>query len=188
MSAVAQASLSPEEYLAMERQAQEKSEFVDGEMFLMAGATEEHNAISSNLVIELGIQFKKRPCKVYSSDMRVNVSIQGDYVYPDVVALCEAPQFSDEHKDNLMNPALVVEVLSESSEIYDRGRKFELYRQLPSVQEYLLVAQDRCHIEQYQRQANGQWLLSEFKAMEAELVLTSVNVTLRVEDVYDKVR
>lgn len=184
MSAQEKPSLNPEDYLTIERQAEEKSEFVDGEIFLMAGASKEHNTITVNLVIELGGQFKQRPCQVFSNDMRVSINVEGNYVYPDVLALCDEPEFDDAHKDNLLNPALIIEVLSESTETYDRGRKFELYRQLSSVQEYLLITQDRYHIEHYQRQADGAWLLREYNEPADVLQLNSVDATLCLADVY----
>lgn len=184
MSAQEKPVVTPESYLAMERQATEKSEFVDGEIFLMAGASKKHNIITINLTGELYSQFKNTPCQVFSSDMRVSINLQNNYVYPDVAALCDEPEFDDEHQDNLLNPALMIEVLSESTESYDRGRKFELYRQLPSVQEYLLVAQDRYHIEHYQRQTNAAWLLQEYSEQETVIQLSSVKASLALRDIY----
>jgi len=186
MSAQEKPHLSAEEYLAIEHQAEEKSEFVDNEIFLMAGTSKEYNTITMNTSGELYLQFKQRPCQVFSNDMRVsiNVNVRGNYVYSDVIALCDEPEFAYEHKDNLLNPALIVEVLSSSTETYDRGRKFELYRQLPSVQEYLLVTQDRYHIEHYQRQADGAWLLHEYNEPADVIELACVEATLCLADVY----
>ncbi len=184
MSALPAYRLSVTDYLTLERDATEKHEFVDGVIYAMAGASERHNLVSGNLFGELRAQFKGRPCKVYANDLRVNLSVTHDYVYPDVVAVCGEARFS---KDNLLNPALVIEVLSDVTESYDRGMKFERYRGLDSLQDYLLVAQDRCHVEHYQRQPGGVWLLREFSAPEAVVELASVNAQLALAEIYDKV-
>ena len=138
--------LTPEAYLTLEESAPEKNEYVDGEIFAMTCASEPHNLIVVNTVRELGNQLKKRPCKVYASDMRVKVSPTGLFTYPDVVVVCGQAQFDDSHRDTLLNPTLIVEVLSESTEAYDRGRKFEHYRKLESLAEYVLIAQHRLHV------------------------------------------
>jgi Uma2 family endonuclease len=177
--------LSAADYLAQERHATEKHEFVDGVIYAMAGASERHVTLTTNLVIGLGNQFKGRPCKVYANDLRVNISASTDYVYPDVVALCGDARFSDE--DNLLNPVLIVEVLSDSTEAYDRGMKFEHYRRLESLQDYVLVAQDRYYIEHYQRQPGNVWLLREITALEDTVELLSVNARLTMAEIYDKV-
>ena len=148
-----------EEYLALERSCETKHEYYDGEIFAMGGASRYHVMVVTNLVGELHTQLKEGPCQVYSADLRVKVSPTGLYTYPDVIVLCEEPQFSDEQKDTLVNPALIIEVLSESTENYDRGRKFEQYRTIDSFVEYLLIAQDRPHVEHHTRQADGSWLL-----------------------------
>ena len=125
MSAQSQlATLTPEEYLAIERQAQCKSEYFEGEIFAMSGASPEHNQIAANVLAEIHTQLKKRPCRVFMSDMRVKVSPTGLYTYPDVVAFCDPPRFDDKQKDTLLNPLVIIEVLSDSTEAYDRGKKF----------------------------------------------------------------
>jgi Uma2 family endonuclease len=184
MSAQEKSYVTPEVYLAIERQAETKSEFVDGEIFLMAGASQSHNIITVNTSGELYLQFKHGTCQVFSNHMRVNINAQGNYVYPDVIALCEEPEFDDEHQDNLLNPALIIEVLSDSTETYDRGRKFQLYRQLASVQEYLLIAQDRYYIEHYQRQNAHEWLMREYQDQQTVIHLSAVPATLCLADVY----
>jgi Uma2 family endonuclease len=181
------AYLTPEDYLAIERQAQYKSEYFDGEMFAMSGASPEHNQIAVNIVAEIHTQLKKRPCRVFMSDMRVKVSPTGLYTYPDVVAFCDPPRFDDQQKDTLLNPNVIIEVLSDSTEAYDRGKKFQHYRTLESLQEYLLIAQDKCQIEHYIRQSNNQWLLLEINKIEATIDLPSIKCSLALSDIYDKV-
>ena len=187
MSGQPQARYSPQEYLALERQAEDKSEYVNGEIFAMSGASEEHNLIVINVAAALHTQFRGRPCKVYSSDMRVKVSPTGLYTYPDVVAVCEEAQFEDNQLDTLLNPTLLIEVLSSSAEAYDRGEKAEHYRQLPSLAEYLLISQDKPHLEHYRRQADGRWLLSEASRLYAGISLPAIDCTLRLAAVYDRV-
>ena len=188
MSTQIQSHLTPEEYLALERQAQTKSEYLNGEIFAMSGASRQHNLITVNVAAELHARLRQRPCEVYISDMRVKVSPTGLYTYPDVVVACEEPQFEDAEIDTLLNPTLIVEVLSQSTADYDRGGKFEHYRSLDSFQEYLLVAQDRCHIVHYIRQPNHTWVLSETSLLSDRLSLPSLDGELLVSEVYAKVQ
>ena len=179
--------LTPEEYLALERKAEYKSEYLAGEMFAMSGASPRHVLIVTNVVAELRGQLKQRPCTVYSSDLRVKVSPTGLYSYPDVVVVCDQPQFADEQRDTLLNPTLIVEVLSESTKDYDRGEKFEHYRTLPSLREYILIAQDKYHVEHFVRQPDNRWLLSETNLLEDTIHLSSIACDLALAEVYDKV-
>ena len=179
--------LSPEDYLTIERQAAAKSEYLAGEIFSMAGASERHNLIVANLVGEFRSQLKQRPCKVYPSDMRVKIQSSGLYTYPDVVVICAEPEFEDDHKDTLLNPTLIVEVLSESTEAYDRGKKFEHYRSLKSLSDYVLVAQDGARVEHFVRQADGTWLFSAHNNLQDTLELPSVYCALPLHEIYDKV-
>ena len=187
MSSQPQAFITPEEYLARERQAEQKSEYFNGEIFAMSGASPRHVLIVTNVVAELRGQLKQRPCTVYSTDLRVKVSATGLYTYPDVVVVCDTPQFDAEHKDTLLNPTLIVEVLSDSTEGYDRGGKFEQYRTLPSFVEYVLIAQDKHHVEHFVRQADNRWILSETNRLENTITLTSIDCTLALQEVYDKI-
>jgi Uma2 family endonuclease len=187
MALQVQLKLSPDQYLEYERNADHKHEYLNGEIFAMVGATESHNLIVANLIRELGNQLKKQPCKVYPTDMRVKVSPTGLYTYPDVVVVCGAAQFEDNRKDTLLNPLLIIEVLSDSTEAYDRGLKFEHYRRIESLAEYVLIAQNRCHLESYRRQPDNQWLLTETSDFESCFRLTSVNCELVMAEVYDKV-
>jgi Uma2 family endonuclease len=186
MSSHPKTFLTPEQYLAIEREAPYKSEYHRGEMLAMAGAREGHNLISTNAVRELSEKLRSRPCRVYGSDMRVSVG-PDDYAYPDVSAVCGAPQFLDRTRDTLLNPNLIVEVLSPSTEAYDRGRKFELYQSIRSFTEYLLLASDRLHADLYVRQPNGLWLLRSCSALEDTLPLDSVDCRLTLADLYEKV-
>ena len=179
--------ITPEEYLELERQAPFKSEYVNGEMFAMAGARENHALLVTNLVRELSQKLRRGPCRVYSSDMRVCVSPTGRYTYPDVVVTCQKPQFLDETNDTLMNPTLLIEVLSPSTQDYDRGGKFQSYRTLASLEEYLTVAQDQVHIEQWHRQPDGRWILTEYKAASSEIQLESLGVSVALADIYENV-
>jgi len=181
------AYMTPEEYLALERQAEYKSEYFDGEIFSMSGASPNHNQITANVLAEIHAQFKKRPSRVYVNDMRVKVSPTGLYTYPDIVALCDKSRFDDTQKDTLLNPTVLIEVLSDSTANYDRGIKFKHYRTLDSLKEYLLVAQDEYHIEHYVRQANNQWLLSETSDLQDVIELPSINCRLALTDIYNKV-
>ncbi len=178
---------TPKEYLAMERKAKYKSEYFNGQILAMAGASERHNLIAGNVFAELHLQFKKRTCKTYSSDMRVKVSETGLYTYPDVVAVCDRARFDDTQKDTLLNPTLIVEVLSKSTRGYDLGMKFAHYRKLDSLQEYLVISQTKYHVEHYVRQPNKQWLLSEYESLSDIIELPSINFRLVMADIYDKI-
>ncbi|MEZ6119604.1 MAG: Uma2 family endonuclease [Pirellulaceae bacterium] len=187
MSSVPKNRLTESEYLAMERQAEFKSEFYRGEMFAMTGASRPHNLIVGNAIASLHQQLLDRDCEVYPSDMRVKVSSCGLYTYPDVSVACQQPRFEDGEFDTLLNPVCIAEVLSKSTESYDRGAKFEMYRQLPSLQAYLLIAQDRIHVELFQRQSSEHWLLTEFNDPSDVISLDALNVNLGVASLYLKV-
>lgn len=179
--------LTPEAYLALEREAEVKHEYYAGEIFAFADASEAHNLIVANLVREPGNQLRERPCKAYPSDMRVKVGPTGLYTYPDVVVVCGEARFDDAHRDTLLNPTLLVEVLSPSTEGYDRGKKFEQYRKPDSLQEYLVIAQEERHVEHYARRSDNQWLLWETDSPEAAVELASVGCRLGVAALYEKV-
>lgn len=185
MVAIQKQRWTRESYLAFDRASDEKHEFIDGNVCAMTGASENHNLINVNITIALGIQFRGRPCKLYANDMRVRLPSR-NYVYPDIAVVCGEAQLEDEHLDTLLNPTVIIEVLSPSTESYDRGKKFEHYRALESLQEYLLVSQEQAHIERYIRQEDG-WLLTEAKGMEASIELSSIGCALTLADVYDKV-
>jgi Uma2 family endonuclease len=178
---------TPEEYLALERSCEAKHEYYNGEIFAMSGASKWHVLIVTNLVGELHSQLKQSPCTIYSTDLRVQVAPTGLYTYPDVIVLCDELRFSDEQQDTLLNPALIIEVLSESTKDYDRGGKFELYRTIDSFVEYLLIAQDRPHLEHHVRQPDGSWILHETNNLEDTIHLKSVQCSFRMADIYLKI-
>jgi Uma2 family endonuclease len=179
--------ITPEQYLEIERKAEFKSEYYQGEMFAMGGAREGHNLIVLNLAGELRQQLRKSPCRAYVNDMRVRVNATGMYTYPGAVVVCGEPQFLDETRDTLLNPSVIVEVLSPSTEFYDRVRKFEHYRSVESVSEYLLVSSERVRAELYTRQSDSRWLLTTADRMEDSLDLQSVGARLTLADLYEKV-
>jgi Uma2 family endonuclease len=178
--------LTPSEYLAFERASETKNEYIDGFLVAMSGATPRHVLITVIISAEIHRQFKGRPCRVFTQDLRVRVAEAGMYAYPDIAAVCGEPEFEEGALDVLTNPTLIVEVLSESTEAYDRGRKFACYRQRASLQEYVLVAQDRVSVERYSRQDNF-WVLTEATSLDDVLDLPSIGCTLALRDVYDKV-
>lgn len=180
--------LTPEEYLAIERASEGRSEYLDGEMFAMAGASETHNLIVSNLIRALGNRLAERPCRVYPGDLRILVEATGLYTYPDVSVVCGQPRLvRDRHQDNLLNPQLLVEVLSPSTEAFDRGRKFEHYRTIPSLSEYLLVAQEKPVLEHFLREGGGAWRFSAVQGMDAALILPTLGLDLPLGEVYQRV-
>jgi len=178
---------TPEEYLALERSCEAKHEYYNGEIFATSGASKWHVLIVTNLVYELQSQLKDGPCQVYSTDLRVRVAPTGLYTYPDVILLCDEPRFSDEQQDTLLNPALIIEVLSEAAKDYDRGGKFEQYRTIESFVEYLLIAQDRPHVEHYTRQPDVSWILHETNNPDDAIQLKSVPCAIRLSDIYNKI-
>ena len=178
--------VSPEEYLALERQAETKSEYLDGEIFAMSGASRKHNRLSLNVAFILDSQLKAKGCEVFASEMRVKVSATGLYTYPDVIVVCGEPQFEDAEVDTLLNPTLIIEVLSKSTEDYDRGTKFLHYRSLPSFSEYVLIVQSQIHVEHYLRQDDA-WVLTETDRRDDVIELPSVGARLALADIYDRV-
>ena len=186
MTALQKSFYTPEQYLALERQASYKSEYVNGGIFAMAGASREHNQIAFNIAGELHGQLKNRPCLAYVNDMRVKVNATGLYTYPDVAALCGEPQFEDEQMDTLLNPSIIIEILSPSTEAYDRGDKFAHYRRLPSLMEYVLIAQDKIRVEHYIRQ-DRRWVLTELDGLDDRLGLVSIQCEIPLREIYAKV-
>jgi Uma2 family endonuclease len=177
---------TPAEYLARERPSAARHEYLDGSIFEMAGASREHNLITTNLSREISSQLRDQPCEVYASEMRVCIEPTGLYTYPDVVIVCGAPRFQDGELDTLLNPTVLVEVLSPSTEAYDRGLKFGHYRRLASLREYVLVAQDRFLVERFTRQGE-EWLLSELNSPEDVLRLASIGCEVPLREIYAKV-
>jgi Uma2 family endonuclease len=187
MSRPAEQFITAADYLALERQAEIKSEYLNGCIYAMSGASHEHNTIVFNLARRIGNQLDGKPCRGYVNDMRVKVSPTGLYTYPDVVVVCNEPRFEDKQLDTLLNPQVIIEVLSESTEKYDRGAKFAHYQKLDSLTDYLLVAQNQPCIEHFQRQADGAWRYSTAQGLEAEIDIQNIGCVLRLAEVYERV-
>lgn len=183
---LAQRRYTPEEYLTLERASSTRSEYVNGRINAMTGASENHNQIAGNIYTQLRLLLRGKPCRAYMSEMRVKVSPTGLYTYPDVVAVCGERHREDSHFDTLLNPSLIVEVLSDSTEKYDRGEKFAHYRRLESLREYVLVAQNRVLVERYVRQGDL-WVFSDISDPDGSLALNSVGCTIQMRDVYEMV-
>src|ERR1043165_9327432 len=175
------------EYLEIERAAQFKSEFFDGEIFAMAGGTLQHSLIATNLAAEFRNLLKNHKCTAYNKDLRVKIEATGLFTYSDLSILCGPLEFAEGTDDTVVNPSLLVEVLSSSTEAYDRGRKFEHYRQIPTLQEYLLVNQNEPRIEQFIRESDGRWLLNDVAGMEKKLELPSLKIAISLSEVFAKV-
>ena len=182
-SIAARTYLTPEEYIAAERKATLKSEYLSGEIVAMSGASDAHNLITMNVSNGLYNQLSERGCRVYVSDMRVGIGAGVSYFYPDIAVTCDKPRFEDDAFDTLTNPQVIVEVLPTSTESYDRGEKFARYRQLESLQEYILISQDQVMVEHYLRQGT-QWILSEFSSLDKVLPLTSIEAELSLNQIY----
>jgi Uma2 family endonuclease len=179
--------LSPQEYLAAERQAEVRSEYLGGDVFAMSGASRRHNLIVVNVAASLHGQLKGRACETYAGDMRIHIPATGLYTYPDVAVVCGDPRFEDSELDTLLNPTVLIEVLSPTTEGYDRGKKFAHYRTLESLREYVLVSQEEVRVELFTRQHEGHWLLSEASRLEEAVPLAAIGCELRLADAYDRV-
>ena len=187
MSTIAKHYITPDEYLHRERKAEFRSEYFRGEMFAMAGASANHNLIVLNAGSPLREQLKKQPCRVYPSDLKLRIEATGLYTYPDLSVVCGEPQLESDGGDVLLNPVVLVEVLSDSTEAYDRGKKFEHYRTIPSLKHYVLIAQDRHAIDCFSRHANGSWFLTTCQGLEGKLMLDAIDSELQTAEVYEKV-
>ncbi len=196
----AQTRLTPEEYIAFERKALPdadiiRHEYINGELIAMSGASRSHNLITGNISGELRTLLRDSRCETYANDMRVSTPTTTSYFYPDVVVVCEEPRFEDDVFDILLNPIILVEVLSPSTEVYDRREKFAHYRQLPSLQEYVLVAQDKVLVEHYRRQqkqstaplTGRDWIFTDFQELEESLPLTSIQCELPLREIYERI-
>ena len=186
MSAVLK-SMTLGEYLARERRAEFKSEYFRREVFAMAGGSANHSLIAANFIREAGNGLKEKPCVVYSSDLRIKVSATGLYTYPDASIVCGGPQFDDEVRDTVLNPTMIVEVLSDSTEKYDRGRKSSQYRRLDSLTELVLISQNEPCVERYVRQDRGGWLLMEEKNLAGSVHFDSIAFAIPMSEIYRNV-
>ncbi len=179
--------MSPEDYLKFERASDIKHEYLNGVIVAMSGAKRNHNKIAANLGGLLWQALKDRECEFYPSEMRVFIPDTGLYTYPDLVVVCDEPKFQDDVHDTLLNPLILIEILSDSTESYDRGKKFQFYRSIQSLREYVLVSQDQSHVEKYVKHGDGFWLLSEASGMDGAITLDSIECDIALVDVYDKV-
>jgi Uma2 family endonuclease len=184
MSTLPSSFLTPEQYLELERKAEFKSEYYNGEMFAMSGVSRRHDDIVSQLLVLIGQQLRRGPCRMHTSDLRVQTP-GGLYTYPDVTVVCGARQFADSRQDILTNPTILIEVLSPTTEVFDRGRKAKLYREIPSLDQLLLVAQDRYEVEGYRRAADRSWTFFEAVGLDASVELTAISLRLLLSDIYE---
>jgi Uma2 family endonuclease len=187
MSTLPKTFLTPEQYLELELKAEHKSEYYNGEMFAMPGASLKHNTIAARLYGLVDQQLRGKKCRWYPSDMRVLVAPSGLYTYPDLIVVCGPPQLAHGPGDTLVNPTLVAEILSPGTENYDRGNKAKFYRELPSLQELLLISQDRFDVELYRRQTDGSWNLFNAVGLDASVELTSIDCALHLRELYENV-
>jgi Uma2 family endonuclease len=176
--------VTEEEYLRLERAAEYKSEFVDGQILAMPGGSLRHSRLTVNWSVELSLQLRGRNCAVFSPDLRVRTATTGSYVYPDVSVLCGAPLLHQRGTDILTNPKVVIEVLSPSTANYDRGKKFELYREIASLQDYILTHTGSPHVEHVARQADASWVFREYRGIESAVSIASIECSVRLADVY----
>ena len=185
MSTVLNSSMTEAEYLALERGSEFRHEFHCGGIFAMAGASERHNLITLATASSMYVRLQGKPCRVYSSEMRVKPKTSKSYVYPDIVVACPPMEFLDDKKDTLLNPQIVVEVLSPSTEAYDRGAKFDLYREAPSLQQYVLVSHEARRVVSYIRQSDGvAWLMTPLDHVEASIEFPSLGISVPLADIY----
>lgn len=187
MSPEPQRKLTFADYLAYDRESEARHEFYGGEIFAMSGASRKHNLVNGNVYAALRPQVSSRGCEIYASDMRVRVPATDLGTYPDVVVVCGEPKFEDDTEDTLLNPTLIVEVLSPSTEDYDHGKKFAHYRTLPSLQLYLMAAQHEVRVELFERRPDDRWILSECREVDAVLDLSAVGAALALSDVYHRI-
>lgn len=184
MAAEPRRNIGREEYLALERRGVAKHEYLDGEIVAMVGASFRHNLIQTRVLAALYSRLRGGPCEALPSDLRVAIPAFGIYTYPDITVVCDEPRFEDNEHDTLLNPILIAEILSPSTEAYERGLKFQRYRLIPTLQEYVLIAQERPTIEHYQRAADERWILSTYTTMGAALPLRAGDCTLALSDIY----
>jgi len=187
MGSPARAAMTPKEYLARERKAEFKSEYWNGQVFAMSGGTEKHVTITTNLTVALYLQLSRKGCRIFGSDMRVRVEASDLYTYPDVSVVCGKRKFEGSSADTLLNPVLIAEVLSPSTERYDRVGKFAMYSAIESLREYVLVSQSSVHVERYLRHPGGKWAMTEAVRLKDAIKLASVPAVLKLRDVYRQV-
>ena len=179
--------ISPEEYLELERAATEKHEYYQGEIFAMSGATRGHNEIFSNLFGDIAHKLKGKGCKPYGSDFRVHIPKNTLYTYLDIIIVCGKPELAYDRFDNLINPSVIIELLSKSTRNYDKGEKFTLYRDIDSLKEYILVDTEKIHVEKHLRNADNSWQLTDYKSLDNSFRIETVQIVLSLTDIYQDV-
>ncbi len=187
-AALSEPYIGTEEYLTLERDAEFKSEYLNGVLYAMAGSSPEHSAITANVTIAVGSQLRGKPCRVFTSDLKIAVGPAGPFFYPDLSIVCGEPRFHDERRDVLTNPTILIEVLSPSTEAFDRGRKFTQYQRIASLTDYILIAQDEPHVGHFHKQQGNQWLFTTAHGLETTLHIASIDVTLHLAEAYDRIR
>ena len=183
--AYSQQKMTIEEYLAFENEAIEKHEYYQGEIFAMSGASRNHNEIFSNLFVDIGTKLKGKNCKPYGSDLRIHVPKNTLYTYPDISIICGEMDLTDDHFDTATNPSVIIELLSGSTRNYDKGEKFTLYRDIDSLQEYILVDTEKIYVEKHIRHADNSWQLTDYRTMEDSFTISTINVSFLLKDVYE---
>ena len=180
-------TFTPEEYLELERKSHYKSEYLDGQIYAMSGGSPEHSMITVNVSREVSLGLKGKPCMTFSNDTKVRTGTANLFSYPDLTVVCGEPRYHDAKRDVLLNPTLIIEVLSSSTEGYDRGEKFMDYQCISSLQTYVLIAQHQARIEQFVRQSNNDWLLSNVTGRDQNLYVASIDCTLALSEIYDRI-
>lgn len=188
MQLTEQQDYSPEEYLALEEVADYKSEYIDGQIFPMTGGSTNHNQIAGNFYAELNFAFKKLDYRVYMSDVRLWIAKRRIYTYPDVMIVAGEPEYFNNRTDTITNPKVIIEVLSDSTKGYDKSGKFEAYRTLPSLSEYILIDQTKVHVEQFYKTGKKRWSFGEYDAEDEAIALNSVQFQISLNDIYNKVK
>lgn len=179
--------ISPEHYLEMERASDTKHEYYKGEVFAMSGASLPHNDIFHNVYGALTFFLKGKGCKPYGSDLRIHIPKDSLYTYPDISIICGKPQTTDIFRDNIINPSVIIEILSKATKDYDRGSKFTLYRSINTLKEYILIDSTSISVEIFTRQEDNSWRLTEFKQQSDNFTITTINLTLYLKDIYEDV-
>lgn len=187
MSQTATKYTLPSEYLSFEREAQERHEYYKGEVFAMSGASFRHNVIEDNLRTLLGSFLKGKKCRSFGSNLRIHIPKNTLYTYPDVLIVCDEPKFTDDEFDTLLNPSVIIEILSPSTANYDRGTKFDLYREIDSLKEYILIDSTSTQIIHYQKNDDATWTLSERKQLEESLYITTIDLSILLSAIYSGV-
>ncbi|HEY9705719.1 MAG TPA: Uma2 family endonuclease [Allocoleopsis sp.] len=179
---------SPEEYLELETKAINRSEYINGEIFTMAGGSANHNKITGNFYASLNFAMRGKDYEVYMADVRLWIAKRNIYTYPDVMIISGEPEFALGRKDTITNPLIIAEILSNSTVNYDRGEKFKMYRNIPSFKEYILIAQTEMYIEQFYQNEKNQWVFSEYEGENAILRLKNVDFEISLKEIYDKIK